>query len=388
VQGDSISIRLGLPEVVVLSQEELAGDGIAVRVILRALVRSCPICGRVGGKVHDRREQAKEDVSLAGRRVVLILVRRRFRCPFCKKVFTEPDEVCGWRRRLTKRLREELGEEARHSTVRHVARSRGVSEETVRRALAEGVTKEEAEPVRHLGMDDFSIRKGQRYQTAFYDLDQKRVLSVVEGRTKEVVRAFLEGLAAPEEIEAVTMDMNGAYRSAVQLVLPRAEIVADKFHVIARVNEQLDKLRIRLQVGKGRREDLYRRRYLLLRRREDLSDEEREHLSELLRAYPELHRAYLLKEDFRRWYHPKSKVEARLELKAWVRDVAENGPREYKELLPMLTDWREEILNYFEFGLTNAFAEGKNTRTKAIQRQAFGYRNLDNLNLRILLPCA
>ena len=43
---------------------------------------------------------------------------------------------------------------------------------------------------------------------------------------------------------------------------------------------------------------------------------------------------------------------------------------EFKGLIPMLTGWQEEILSYFEFGLTNGFVEGKDTRTKAIIRQA------------------
>jgi len=84
-----------LPEVRVLGQVEFPDGGIQVRVIHRAEVRNCPECGHGTRKVHDRREQAKADVSLGGRRVVLVLVKRRFRCPFCKNVFTEPDEVCG-----------------------------------------------------------------------------------------------------------------------------------------------------------------------------------------------------------------------------------------------------------------------------------------------------
>lgn len=130
-------------------------------------------------------------------------------------------------------------------------------------------------------------------------------------------------------VEAVTVDMNGAYRSAAQEGLQGAEIVADKFHVFKRVNEQLDKLRLRLQVGQGRKGSLYKGRYLLLKNREELNAEQRGRLGGLLKEHP-----------------------------------------------------------YFEFGLTNAFTEGKNTRTKQIQRQAYGYRNLDNSNLRILLPCA
>lgn len=236
-------------------------------MVLRAEMRICPECGHGTRKVHDRREQAKADVSLGGRRVVLVLVKRRFRCPFCKKVFTEPDEVCGWRRKLTRRFREELCREVRHSTVKHVAESKGVSQDTVRRAFVEGARGEEAdlEPVRHLAMDEFSVRKGQRYQTAFHDLERRRVLSVINGRAKEAVQGYLDSLIQPEAVEAVSMDMSGVYRSAVQESLPDAQIVADKFHVIKHVNEQLDRVRIRLQGQEARRGTLYKGRYLLLR---------------------------------------------------------------------------------------------------------------------------
>ncbi len=390
MQGDSIRVCLDLPEVRVLGQKGFPDGGIQVRVVLRAEVRSCPECGHGTGKVHDRREQAKADVSLGGRRVVLILVKRRFRCPFCKEVFTEPDEVCGWRRKLTRRFREELYQEAKYSTVKHVAQSNGVSQDTVRRALVEGAKGEEAqpEPVKHLAMDEFSVRKGQRYETAFHDLDQRKVLAVIQGRTKEGVRSYLDSLVEPEAVEAVSMDMSNTFRSAVEESLPKAEIVADKFHVIKRVNEQLDRVRLRLQGQESRKGSLYRGRYLLLRNGEDMDAEQKGRLMELMKPYPELRRAWLLKEDFRRWYQSQSQGQARLELNAWMREVEEKGPAEFRELLGTLNNWKEQILNYFEFGLTNAFAEGKNTRTKQIQRQAFGYRNLDNLNLRILLPCA
>ena len=358
----------------------------------RSSLRSCPACGHLTGKVHDRREQTKADISIGGRELVLILVKRRFRCLFCKNVFTEPDEICGWRRKITRRLREELYQEARGSTVKAAAQRRGVSQDTVRRAVAEGAAEElrvaKSEPVRHLGMDDFAVRKGQKYQTAFHDLDAKRVLGVVEGRTKEAVTIFLEKLTDPDSVEAVSMDMNGAYKSAVNESLPEAEIVVDKFHVIKRVNEQLDRLRIRLQAGQSRKEVLYKGRYLLLKNREDLDVEGREKLERLFKPHPQLRRAYLLKEDFRRWYRPGPKASKRLELAAWMGYVEHEGPGEFKELIPMLKTWKEEILGYPEFGLTQGFVEGKNTRTKAIIRQAYGYRNLDNLNLRIMLPAA
>lgn len=80
---------------------------------------------------------------------------------------------------------------------------------------------------------------------------------MVEGRTREAVGDYLELLKESELVEAVTMDMSSAYRSATQESLPWAKIVADKFHVIKRVNEQLAKLRIRLQSEEARKGELY-----------------------------------------------------------------------------------------------------------------------------------
>jgi len=72
-------------------------------VALKADRRICPNCEHGTGKASGWREQAKGDV--------LVLVKRRFSVPI-GKVFTEPDEVCGWRRRPTVRFREQLFEEA------------------------------------------------------------------------------------------------------------------------------------------------------------------------------------------------------------------------------------------------------------------------------------
>ena len=55
-----------------------------------------------------------------------------------------------------------------------------------------------------------------------------------------------------------------------------------------------------------------------------------------------------------------------------------------KELLNTLGNWGEEILNYFDYQITNGFVDGKNKRIKAIKRMAYSYRNMANFRLRIL----
>ena len=71
--------------------------------------------------------------------------------------------------------------------------------------------------------------------------------------------------------------------------------------------------------------------------------------------------------------------------------IRQEGAPEFQGLFAenvMFSSWRDELLNYFDHCDTNGYVEGENNRTKQLQRQAYGYRNRDNLRLRVLLPAA
>ena len=362
-----------------------------IRLIVARQVRSavCPICRRVTTKVHDTRARVKADQPLGDQSVSLVILRRRFACSRCPGTFTEDDSICGRRRRLTRRLRMRLGEQSVHQTVKQVACSYGVSPATVRWAqseFAEQHVDTSPAPLTQVGIDEHSIRKGQRYATGFHDLTRHRLVEVVEGRTSAVVQAALEKLPTPETIQVVSMDMSGPFRSAVQAVLPDAAIVADKYHVVARVTEAVKDVWRRLLHGKGRDDPLRRIGRGVLRGREKLSADEEASLRGVLGPYPALRRAWLLKEDFRRWYRTASAATARVELSAWRRMIADLPDLpEMQALNGMLCRWQEEILNYFTFRVTQGPVEGQNHRAKVIQRRAYGYRNFANYRRRLLL---
>lgn len=114
---DDVSISLGLPGLAVLGVED--GDPIRVRARFREEA-TCPCCLRPTWQVHQWHRQVKRDLTACGRPVEIVLRKRRFRCRRCHKVFTEPDPVCGARRRSSRRWRQHLGRRARYSTVRAV----------------------------------------------------------------------------------------------------------------------------------------------------------------------------------------------------------------------------------------------------------------------------
>ena len=391
MQDDCIEVALGLPELKILGQIELE-DHFEVIVRYRRDQVACPNCGGMMVKKHDSKFQRKKDRRLRDKKVILTLEKRRFRCLSCGKVFTEPDEVFDTRRRSSKRLRKYLGERAMYQTVSRVAKEEGVSESLVRRSFTEeagcqlGVNEEEPKASRVIGLDEFSVKK-RIFDTTISDLEERKVLGIVEGCGKNNLEKYFTALPEPEIVEVAVMDMHEPFRQAVQMCLPGANIVVDKFHVIRRVNEALDKVRTRLQgnESKGKRGPLFHNRYLLLRKAESLSYEEQLKLDRLLSCYPELARAWSLKESLRQWYKSLSHEQGELSLCCWEDSVRRSGLKEFWALLPMFRNWRSEILNYFDYHVTNGFVEGKNNRIKVIKRMAYGYRNIDNLRRRIFL---
>lgn len=135
---------------------------------------------------------------------------------------------------------------------------------------------------------------------------------------------------------------------------------------------------------RGRRGDLFKSRYTLLKGAERLSGWKKARLNQLLYRYPELKRAWMLKESFRAGCREIGRGRAEERLKLLKERTANNSLAEFKELLNTSANWREEILNYFDCRITNGFVEGKNNRIKTMKRMAYGYRNMDNFWLRVL----
>jgi transposase len=403
VDEQSILVPLGLPGFQILSQAVTEEGQLEVRIISNSDRAACPGCGRLSPKQHDRRLRRKHDMPLAGRQVSLLLVKRRFWCLTCQHAFTEADTICGWRRRTTARLRDHLGRSARSRPIAHVAAELQVGPRLVQTCLEmvaqtqlskQGRSLDECAPLptpRLLGIDDFARRKGQRYATILCDLEARCVLEVVVGRTQAEVCPLLERLDAPERVEAVSMDMSSSFREAVQVCLPQARIVADHFHVVQHVGKALAQVLGRCGRSQEGRAALKGQRHLFLRAGEDLDPEEEETRAQLAEGFPDLAAAWRHKEALRRWYATAGRADAAAGLDAWIAAVQQAGPAELVQALSAFRTWRDEILNFFAFlpmRISNGFVEGKNNRTKALMRQAYGYRNHQHLRLRILLEVA
>jgi transposase len=399
-QTEGIFVPLDLSELHILNQKLQADGTIRIEVIAKTTQAVCPSCQTRCVKIHDTRKRKKRDRSLREHQVELILHKRRFRCLSCRKSFTEPDTACGRRRRTTARLREEIGRLACTKPVEHVAQASEVGPRFVRQCFEtvaiqhmkhKGLSLDEQQPLctpRFLGIDEFARRKGHVYDTILCDLDVRQVIEVCSGRKLEEVTALLERLSDPDAVEAVSMDMSASFRPAVQLCLPKAQIVVDHFHVIQHVMKGFKKVLSSWAHKKEGKPLLEGKQSLFLKAKEDLSEDQMKERTSIGEQLPLLEVAWQLKEALRAWYATATGATAAGELDTWIEKVQLQGPDQMRKTLSAFKNWRQEILAFFQFlpiRISNGFVEGKNNRTKAMMRQAYGYRNRQHLRLRILL---
>jgi transposase len=378
VQTDRISIELRLPELEVLDVDETE-HWIEVVAQFKSATGDCPTCGRPSGQIHQSHLQRKRDARLWGKEVRIALFKRRFRCQWCDKVFMEADPVCGRRRRTTGRLRKVVARLAQDATVRAVSRLEGVSEGLVERSWVEAhaVVAPPGRPHVLLGLDGFCVRRPGRMWAGMWDLESGQAVAVMPRERQADVVRMLERHADRKAVEAVAIDLAEPYRQAVELVLPDAVVVADKFHVVALAGRALHEVH-----GEKRRRGSLA--WLLQKGAEKLRQEERTRLVAALSKDPPLARAWALKEALRAVYKKPGPTEAAAALDRWLGEAAASGLRSFQRTAATLRKWRKEVLNYWRYPITNALVEGKHNRIKTLKRRGYGYRNDRSFMLRVL----
>ena len=232
-------------------------------------------------------------------------------------------------------------------------------------------------------MDEFAIQKGHRYATVIVEPTRKEVLWVGRGRSREDIRPFFEllGEDGRKRLRAVAMDMNGAYEEEVRAQCPKAEIVYDLFHVLAKYGrEVIDRVRVdeanRLRADQEARRVIKGSRWLLLRNRESLRrEEDRVRLSELLSANRRLAVVYVMKEDLKHLWDYCHVGYARRFWKEWYRRAIRSRIEPLKRFARRLKEYLPGILSHCRWPLHTSLLEGINNRIKVLKRMAYGFRD-------------
>jgi transposase len=164
--------------------------------------------------------------------------------------------------------------------------------------------------------------------------------------------------------------------------------ILDRFHIVAKMNKALDEVRAeetRRMKREGRDPVLKKSRWLLLKRSENLGDEQHFRRRDLLRYNLKTVRAYLLKEAFQQLWDYNSPAWAGKFLDQWCRQTMRSRIEPLKKIARSLRQHRELILNYFRAQklISSGVVEGLNNKAKVTMRKSYGFRTYRVLELAL-----
>jgi len=282
---------------------------------------------------------------------------------------------------------------SRHMTIQDVANHLGISwdiiKEIQRRYLRKRYSHPKLRALELLAIDEISIGKGHNYLTVVLDLVSGAVVFVGDGKGADTLSPFWKRLKCSRaRIQAVAIDMSPAYISAISENLPKATIVFDHFHLIKFFNEKLSDFRrdLQRQATEEGKKVLKGLRWLLLKNPENLKPQynEKQRLEEALQLNSSLATVYYLKEDLRHLWFQESKELATAYLDDWIARAKCSGIKMLLTFCKTLESHHDGILAYFDFPISTGPLEGTNNKIKTLQKQAYGFRDMEFFKLKIL----
>jgi transposase len=373
--------------------------GPTIEVVIEPRANSQPVCSGGGQKRrgYDRQPRPRrfQFIPLWGMAVCFLYAMRRVDCPRCGVTV----EMVPWAEgknhltiayqwflsRWAKRLAWKEVADAFRTTWENVFRS-------VKMAVAWGLSHRNLDGIEAIGVDEVQWRKGHNYLTLVYQIDghAQRLLWVGRDRT---VRTFLRffrmlGQERSAAIKCVCSDMWPPYLKVIAKKAARAIHVLDRYHLMAKMNKAIDEVRAeeakRLK-QRGEQPVLKHARWCLLKRPENLTERQAVKLSELLKCNLKAVRAYLLREDFQRFWEYRSPWWSQRFLAQWCTRTMRSKIEPMKKVARTLRSHEALILNWFRAKgtLSSGVVEGLNSKVKLTMKKSYGFRTSEAIELAL-----
>lgn len=263
----------------------------------------------------------------------------------------------------------------------------------MQRAVERGQARKRRRVIARIGVDEKAVAKGQRYMTLVNDLDRATVEYIADERTQTSLAGFFEQLTPRQlaGIEAVAMDMWEPFIMSVKANVPGADkkIVFDRFHIMKHMGEAVDLVRRRenRMLREAGDETLVGSKYLWLYAFENLPEKHRERFDTMKSLNLKTGRAWALKESLRSLWDNRTRTWGENHWASWHSWAVRSRLKPVVEVAGMVKRHLANVLTYFRHRISNAVAEGLNSKIHGIKKRAYGFRNKDHFKTAIYFHC-
>lgn len=350
----------------------------------------CQRCKQPVEGIHSYHERQVRDMNVFD---VATMIRYRYRKVRCRRcgIVVEDLGLVDSHVRMTRRLVRHILDLCTVMTIKEIAGHLNLDWKTVKALHKDALTQKYAEKdIGHpalLAIDEIAVKKRHRYLTVIINWETGEVLYVGKGRRAETVKKFFTSLTEQQRtaIRAVAMDMWDPYINAVKGSCPQAAVVFDQFHVISAFGRVINRVRNDeyAQASREDKEVMKGSKYLLLKNKSNLRDEEKPRLKTLLKLNEAITTVYILKDSLKklwRYSYPKSCENF---LQQWCAMARESGISALIKFAKMLTRFSYGIINHCRYAIHTSRLEGINNKIKVIKRKAFGFHDEEYFSLVI-----
>lgn len=378
---------LALPNWAVLSVEY--GDELIINAEYVIQPDCCLKCGSKSFYKHGPKPITYRDSPVRGSPVIINAVLKRYRCKDCGGTFIQQTEGIYPDSRFTVRCMQYIQSQCLRDTFTRIAENIGCDHKTIRNIANKYIDELNSaySPTLSgwIGIDETTIDGELRFIVA--DITNRKIVDMLQNRDKNTVSEYL-WRHRNDPVEVFAMDMWKPYKIVLNTIFPNTPIVIDKFHVVRMANQAMEGVRIRLSKDRVKAigKDWMRRKSLLRMRYRDLDEHGKYNVDMWLDNEPDIAIAHQLKEVFYLIYEMPTKQDAEALLDEWLNIIPiemKKTPKDFKPLVTAVTNWRKEIMNFFDYPATNGYTEAMNGVAKVINRQGRGY-SFEMLRARML----
>lgn len=236
----------------------------------------------------------------------------------------------------------------------------------------------------HLSIDEKSFKKGHSYVTVLSDPISGVVIDVAENRDLQACKQIINNTIkqeCKETVKTISMDMWKPYMNATTELLPNADIIHDRFHLVKYLNDAVDKVR-RREVR--HHDELKNTKYLFLKNPENQTQKQLEKFESISEANYEVSRAWRIKENFRDIFGCESIREALTLVVQWINHALKSNINEITRVVETFENHIIGIINAMVKTFSNAMAERLNGKIQEVKACGRGYRCFQNFRNAIL----
>lgn len=376
--------------------EDATEPTLEVELIARKNSRPiCSKCGCPGPKEGTTPTRKFEFVPMWGIKVFFVYAPRRVKCPTCGVRVEKMPWVDG-KHRLTDTYAWFLAGWAKRISWKEVADSFHTSWynvfHSVEMAVNWGLEHRVLSGIKAIGIDEIQWRRGHHYLTLVYQIDTglRRLLWIGDKRQIKTLLRFFRWFTKERTaaLRYICSDMWKPYLKVIAKKAGGAIHILDRFHIMAHLGKAIDEVRakeVRELKEKGEEPVLTKSRWLLLKRPENLTEQQGSKLDELVKLNLKTIRSYLLKEEFQLFWSYNSPDYAGIFLDNWCEKTMRSKIDPMKRVSRMLKKHKTLLLNWFRAGglFSSGIVEGLNTKAKLTTRKAYGFRTYHAIEIAL-----